>query len=337
VPREPAAWLATIARNECWARVRARMREPLATADVDEAHGLPDPLAEAIRRADLAALWAAIEELPRQQRDALLLREFGGLSYEELAEALAVTTPAVESLLFRARRQLRERLEAAYAALGGAGWVQALARLFAGSAPAAATKAVALGLGAAAVTSGAVVAPRVFEHQAHHARTPARTTSVPAAGAVAGAAPVAARIQRAVVRTSETRRAAEHVFRARDGGRRDGSDESRDSGSTEVSDRTETSVAGEREHSSGEGGDGGGTATTSTSTATSHDGGSAVAEPRDGGDGGATTTAAQPSDQTSGQDGGGDTPSSGSGDSVTTTTPLVTVTVPPGDLSGGDG
>src|SRR5438105_15602825 len=36
-PREPAAWLATIARNECWTRIRARMREPLPTDDVEAA------------------------------------------------------------------------------------------------------------------------------------------------------------------------------------------------------------------------------------------------------------------------------------------------------------
>jgi len=95
-PREPAAWLATIARHECWARIRTRMREPLPVDELQTASLHPDPLAEAIRRADLAALWAAIEALPRQQRDPLLLREFGGLSYEELSDALAVSEPAIE-------------------------------------------------------------------------------------------------------------------------------------------------------------------------------------------------------------------------------------------------
>ena len=59
---------------------------------------------------DLAALWLALGELPRRQRQAILLREFSGLSYGELAGALAVSEPAVESLLFRARRDLRLRL-----------------------------------------------------------------------------------------------------------------------------------------------------------------------------------------------------------------------------------
>src|SRR5436305_14295600 len=35
-PREPAAWLAAIARNECWAPIRARMREPLPSQAADD-------------------------------------------------------------------------------------------------------------------------------------------------------------------------------------------------------------------------------------------------------------------------------------------------------------
>src|SRR5436305_6608945 len=52
-PREPAAWLATIARNECWSRIRTRMREPLAAEELGAVSNANDPLAEAIRRADL--------------------------------------------------------------------------------------------------------------------------------------------------------------------------------------------------------------------------------------------------------------------------------------------
>jgi RNA polymerase sigma factor (sigma-70 family) len=189
-PREPPAWLARIARNECYARTRSRRYEPIADAD-PEAAPSSDPLAEAIRRADLATIWAAVKQLPRQQRDALLLREFGGLSYEELAAALSVTTPAVESLLFRARRSLRARLEPVYGALTGGSWIESIARLFAASAPAAATKAVAIGIGAAAVTGGAVLAPQLVQHSftppppvttvvaATQARPPATVASPP--------------------------------------------------------------------------------------------------------------------------------------------------------------
>jgi RNA polymerase sigma-70 factor (ECF subfamily) len=171
-PREPAAWLATIARNECWTRIRARMREPLSVSELETTSTEPDPYAEAVRRADLAALWSAVEELPHPQRDALLLREFGGLSYDELAEALAVSGSAVESLLFRARQRLRVQLRAAYASFGGASWLEGLARLF-GSAPVAA-KVAAISVGAATVTGSAVVVPQVLEQP----RSPVPATHV---------------------------------------------------------------------------------------------------------------------------------------------------------------
>ena len=57
VPREPAAWLAAIARNECRARVRARMREPLT---LPQPPHLADPLASAADAGDLDALWSAL-------------------------------------------------------------------------------------------------------------------------------------------------------------------------------------------------------------------------------------------------------------------------------------
>jgi RNA polymerase sigma factor (sigma-70 family) len=185
-PREPAAWLATIARNECWARIRGRMREPLPAAEVDGVTSLSDPLAEAVRNANLAAMWRAIADLPRQQREALLLREFGGLSYEELAGALAVSGSAVESLLFRARQGVRARIETAYAGLAGAGWLESLGRLAGGigggMAPVAA-KVAAVGVGAAIATGGAVVAPPLFHHwsRVHLAPRPAKAIVGPVA------------------------------------------------------------------------------------------------------------------------------------------------------------
>jgi RNA polymerase sigma-70 factor (ECF subfamily) len=111
LPREPHAWLAAIARNECRGRIHARMREPLALPELPS--DLPDPLAAAIRATDLEAIWAAISSLPRRQRRALVLRELGGLSYHELGRALGVSQSSVESLLFRARQQVRALVAAA--------------------------------------------------------------------------------------------------------------------------------------------------------------------------------------------------------------------------------
>jgi RNA polymerase sigma factor (sigma-70 family) len=105
VPRDAPPWLAAIARNECRARIRARMREPLSLPELPS--DLPDPLVAAIRAADLQTVWAALGTLPRRQKRALVLRELGGLSYHELGRALGVSQSAVESLLFRARQHLR--------------------------------------------------------------------------------------------------------------------------------------------------------------------------------------------------------------------------------------
>ncbi len=120
-PREPEAWLAAIARNECLQRIRARMRAPLVPVPVEPADPIRDVHREAVARAEAELLWREIGDLPGPQRDALVLRELGGRSYAEVADELGVTTPAVESLLFRARERLRVRLRAALRAFDLAG------------------------------------------------------------------------------------------------------------------------------------------------------------------------------------------------------------------------
>jgi RNA polymerase sigma-70 factor (ECF subfamily) len=54
----------------------------------------------------------AIADLPANQRAAILLRHFQGLCYREIADVLDTSVPAVESLLFRARRTLHATLAA---------------------------------------------------------------------------------------------------------------------------------------------------------------------------------------------------------------------------------
>jgi RNA polymerase sigma factor (sigma-70 family) len=172
-PRDPVAWLMTIARRECLLRIRRRMRDPVGNG-VEAAAAPVDTHAEAVRRSELRALWRELHALPQRQRDALLLREVQGLTYDELARELAVTEPAVESLLLRARRQLRGRLSAGFASLpllvrgalerllevgGVAGGVK-LATL-----PVAA-KVVTAGIGAAVVAGVAYEAPREISRPA---------------------------------------------------------------------------------------------------------------------------------------------------------------------------
>jgi RNA polymerase sigma factor (sigma-70 family) len=109
-PRAPQNWLITIAHNVCRQRFRQSERrvqevalnEDVAEALVDDDNG---PTIRDIQR--------ALGHLPFNQRSALIMRELEGRSYTEIADALELSVSAVETLLFRARRTLREQLEGA--------------------------------------------------------------------------------------------------------------------------------------------------------------------------------------------------------------------------------
>jgi RNA polymerase sigma factor (sigma-70 family) len=108
-PHKPHNWLIKIAHNECRQRFRASARRPqeVALQETDgHAHGTLDedvPTAEEIRH--------ALAQLSFNQRAALVMRELEGRSYAEIASILESSVSAVETLLFRARRALREQLE----------------------------------------------------------------------------------------------------------------------------------------------------------------------------------------------------------------------------------
>lgn len=108
--REPAAWLATIARNECRGRSQARMREPLPLLDADVGHGR-EPHEEVNRRFAVEEIREAIAGLPEKQREAVVLRDLYGLRYDEVGAALGLSRASVEALLFRGRRRLRVSLK----------------------------------------------------------------------------------------------------------------------------------------------------------------------------------------------------------------------------------
>jgi RNA polymerase sigma-70 factor, ECF subfamily len=110
--REPGAWLATIARNECRSRIAARMREPLPL-DPDRLQDVPDAREEDLAVLGSVEIRAALAELPQRQQEAVVLRDVFGLRYVEVGTALGASIPAVEALLVRARRTLRGRLRPA--------------------------------------------------------------------------------------------------------------------------------------------------------------------------------------------------------------------------------
>ncbi len=109
------AWLYRVAHNRCIDEMR---RPAPPAAEVLERLQPPsqDPMAEAEQRESLRQLLADLARLPDQQRSALLMRELEGMKYTDMAEALAVSIPAVKSLLVRARVSLAQAVEARDAA-----------------------------------------------------------------------------------------------------------------------------------------------------------------------------------------------------------------------------
>jgi RNA polymerase sigma factor (sigma-70 family) len=112
------AWLYRVAHNRCIDQLRRPLPAVVDLFDITRGPSLQDPLEQAERREDLRRLVSDVRRLPEQQRSALLMREMEGLTYKELSDALAVSIPAVKSLLVRARIGLVEAIEARDTACG---------------------------------------------------------------------------------------------------------------------------------------------------------------------------------------------------------------------------
>lgn len=110
VPQTETAWLFKIAENVCLSRRRSTWRrgriESAADFEVIE-EIVPGPSG---RRDELIGIEDALAAMPEQQRRVILLREWQGLSYKEIAEEMELSQAAVETLIFRARRSLAQGL-----------------------------------------------------------------------------------------------------------------------------------------------------------------------------------------------------------------------------------
>jgi RNA polymerase sigma factor (sigma-70 family) len=106
-PRKAENWLVTIAHNELRRHFQTTQRQRLEV-ELDAEFSQPAP-----ERSDpsVADIVRALQQLPPAQRSALVMREFEGRSYAEVAEIMDVSQSALETLLFRARKSLAEELE----------------------------------------------------------------------------------------------------------------------------------------------------------------------------------------------------------------------------------
>lgn len=202
VPQAESAWLFKIAENVCLSRHRSTYRRGRVESPSD-LQAIQDVLPSPERRGDeLIGLQDALGRMPESQRRAILLREWQGLSYREIAEELDLSQAAVETLIFRARRTLAQGLEEEPRTRGwkrlrqgaDAGSILALLKaIFAGGAAVkAVTTAVAVGTAVVVASSGSAV-----HHRASHpgpARTPAvaPTSVVSGQASSTGAAPLRA-------------------------------------------------------------------------------------------------------------------------------------------------
>ena len=114
-------WIYRIVINQAsnrqrWWRRRHRAQQ-VTLDDPAVSHGelaesrsfaMPDRL---LQQQEIAGrVWAALDALPFDQRTVIVLREIEGLSYEEIADSLAVAVGTVKSRLARARQELRDAL-----------------------------------------------------------------------------------------------------------------------------------------------------------------------------------------------------------------------------------
>lgn len=102
-------WLYRVVLNLCHDRLRGRREEPVdVLPEVPDTQ--PEPAAHAELRSRDASVRRALAALPPRQREALVLQYYQDMSNVEAANLMGITVEALESLLARARRNLRAQL-----------------------------------------------------------------------------------------------------------------------------------------------------------------------------------------------------------------------------------
>ena len=193
VPEAESAWLFKIAENVCLSRRRSswrrgRIESPSDFEVIEEV--VPGPSRQ---RDELIGIEDALASMPEQQRRAILLREWQGLSYREISEELELSQSAVETLIFRARRSLAQGLEQPdlIKKPKRKGFRRALHMIDLGTVAAAAktlltgsvaVKATAAAVAVTAAATAASVTPKLEGHSPKSAQAPAQVAPSAARG-----------------------------------------------------------------------------------------------------------------------------------------------------------
>ena len=106
----PRAWLYRIATNVAHTRLKQRTREAVRTVALDPelAAAGRGPAEQASHNALLAAVATAVDALPHHQRAALILRQYQGLDYDQVAAILECSPESARASVYQGMRKLRE-------------------------------------------------------------------------------------------------------------------------------------------------------------------------------------------------------------------------------------
>jgi RNA polymerase sigma factor (sigma-70 family) len=108
------AWLLTIVRNTCYTWLHQNRAHEITTMFDEEIHSVDsetsNPATLALRSADHQLLREALDELPVEFREVVVLRDLEGFSYKEIADIANIPAGTVMSRLARARERLKQVL-----------------------------------------------------------------------------------------------------------------------------------------------------------------------------------------------------------------------------------
>lgn len=107
---ESRPWLLAIVRNACYDRLRrGQGASESEDEDIDRFEtDMPSPETILLRKSEAEALRDALERLPSDLREVLILREWEQMPYKDIAEITGVPNGTVMSRLWRARQQLQQ-------------------------------------------------------------------------------------------------------------------------------------------------------------------------------------------------------------------------------------